>query len=142
MTRIFGMEHPGTIRAILNLAVTYQNFGKYTEAEKLETQGHELKRSSWSRISSYNYHHGHCLKSPGDSSSWCRQKSSCWRKLASNTGCFESSISSSSSKYNNEYWKKKGIHFGNCCLKPLWCFHPQSSLFPNLQREFQKLNTT
>ena len=34
--RILGPEHPDTIRAMLNLAVTYKNLGKYVEAEKLE----------------------------------------------------------------------------------------------------------
>jgi hypothetical protein len=36
--RILGVEHPDTIRAMANLAATYQNLGKYTEAEKLEMQ--------------------------------------------------------------------------------------------------------
>ena len=36
--RILGVEHPDTIRAKVNLAVTYQYLGKYTEAEKLEIQ--------------------------------------------------------------------------------------------------------
>ena len=38
MTRILGMEHPDTITAMGNIAVTYQCLGKYTEAEKLEIQ--------------------------------------------------------------------------------------------------------
>ena len=33
--RILGVEHPDTIRAMGNLAITYQRLGKYTEAEKL-----------------------------------------------------------------------------------------------------------
>ena len=36
--RILGVEHPDTIYAMANLAATYRNFGKYTEAEKLEIQ--------------------------------------------------------------------------------------------------------
>ena len=36
--RILGVEHPDTIRAKVNLVVTYQYFVKYTEAEKLEIQ--------------------------------------------------------------------------------------------------------
>ena len=36
--RILGVEHPDTIRALLNLAVTYKSLGKYIEAEKLEIQ--------------------------------------------------------------------------------------------------------
>ena len=36
--RIFGVEHPDTILAMGNLAVTFQALGKYTEAEKLEIQ--------------------------------------------------------------------------------------------------------
>ena len=34
--RILGVEHPATIRAMLNLAVTYKSLGKYIEAEKFE----------------------------------------------------------------------------------------------------------
>jgi len=34
--RILGVEHPDTITAMANLAATYQKFGKYTEAEKLQ----------------------------------------------------------------------------------------------------------
>ena len=36
--RILGLEHPSTIRAMGNLAVTYKHLGKYTRAEKLEMQ--------------------------------------------------------------------------------------------------------
>ena len=36
--RILGIEHPDTIKAMANLAVTYQYLAKYIEAEKLETQ--------------------------------------------------------------------------------------------------------
>jgi hypothetical protein len=36
--RILGVEHPDTIRATANLAVTYGSLGKYTESEKLEVQ--------------------------------------------------------------------------------------------------------
>jgi tetratricopeptide (TPR) repeat protein len=36
--RILGVEHPDTINAMANLALTYGNLGKYTEAEKLEMQ--------------------------------------------------------------------------------------------------------
>jgi hypothetical protein len=38
MTRILGVEHPHTINAMGNLAETYQNLGKYTEAEQLKIQ--------------------------------------------------------------------------------------------------------
>ena len=41
---ILGVEHPHTIKAMVNLAATYQNLGKYTEAETLKTQACELKR--------------------------------------------------------------------------------------------------
>ena len=34
--KILGAEHPETIRAMANLAVTYQCLGKYREAETLE----------------------------------------------------------------------------------------------------------
>ena len=37
------MEHPDTILAMTNLAITYRNLGRHTEAEKLETQACELK---------------------------------------------------------------------------------------------------
>ena len=37
-TKILGMEHPDTIRAMAELACTYTDLGKYTEAEKLEIQ--------------------------------------------------------------------------------------------------------
>jgi hypothetical protein len=36
LPRILGVEHPDTITAMANLAATYQNLGKYTEAEKLK----------------------------------------------------------------------------------------------------------
>ena len=36
--RILGVEHPDTIYAMSNLAITYLYLGKYTEAEKLEIQ--------------------------------------------------------------------------------------------------------
>ena len=36
--RILGVEHPNTINAMAHLAATYQNWGKYTEAEKLQMQ--------------------------------------------------------------------------------------------------------
>ena len=36
--RIIGVEHPDTFKAMENLVVTYQNFGKYKEAEKLGLQ--------------------------------------------------------------------------------------------------------
>jgi tetratricopeptide (TPR) repeat protein len=36
--RILGVEHPDTIRAMKDLAITYRSLGKYTKAEKLERQ--------------------------------------------------------------------------------------------------------
>ena len=36
--RILGVEHPDTIRAMANLAITYGSLGKYIESEKLEIQ--------------------------------------------------------------------------------------------------------
>ena len=36
--RILGVEQPDTINAMANLAATYRNLGKYTEAEKLQVQ--------------------------------------------------------------------------------------------------------
>ena len=36
--RILGVKHPDTIRAMGNLASTYQSLEKYTEAEKLKIQ--------------------------------------------------------------------------------------------------------
>ena len=36
-TRILGVEHPDRINALADLA-TYQNLGKYTEAEKLDVK--------------------------------------------------------------------------------------------------------
>jgi hypothetical protein len=36
--RILGVKHPDTIRAMENLAATYQHLGKYMEAEMLEMQ--------------------------------------------------------------------------------------------------------
>ena len=36
--RIFGVEHLETIKAMSNLAVTYECLGKYTEAERLQIQ--------------------------------------------------------------------------------------------------------
>ena len=36
--RVLGVEDPNTIWAMENLAETYRNLGKYTEAEKLEMQ--------------------------------------------------------------------------------------------------------
>ena len=36
--RVLGVEHPDTIWAMANLAVTYRHLGKYAEAEKLEMQ--------------------------------------------------------------------------------------------------------
>jgi len=36
--RILGVEHPGTINAMANLAATNQYLGKYTQAEKLAMQ--------------------------------------------------------------------------------------------------------
>ena len=41
--RILGVEHPETIKALANLSETYYFQGKYTEAEKLDTQAHQLK---------------------------------------------------------------------------------------------------
>ena len=36
--RILGVEHPDAIRAMGNLAATYQSLGKYADAEKLKVQ--------------------------------------------------------------------------------------------------------
>ena len=36
--KILGVEHPDTIRAMANLAATYHELGKYTEAKKLKIQ--------------------------------------------------------------------------------------------------------
>jgi tetratricopeptide (TPR) repeat protein len=44
--RILGVEHPGTIRAMGNLAATDRSLGKYTEAERLEIQ----VLDAWNRI--------------------------------------------------------------------------------------------
>ena len=35
-SRILGVEHPDTIKAMANLGATYYSLGKNTEAEKLE----------------------------------------------------------------------------------------------------------
>jgi hypothetical protein len=37
-SRILGVKHPDTIRAMENLAATYRKLGKYSEAEKLDIQ--------------------------------------------------------------------------------------------------------
>ena len=37
------MEHPDTINAMGQLAVTYEKLGKYTEAEKLAIQAQETR---------------------------------------------------------------------------------------------------
>jgi hypothetical protein len=34
--RLLGEDHPDTITAMNNLAITYESLGKYADAEKLE----------------------------------------------------------------------------------------------------------
>ena len=34
--RLLGEQHPSTITAMCNLAITYERLGKYADAEKLE----------------------------------------------------------------------------------------------------------
>jgi len=42
--RVLGEEHPGTIRAMANLAVTYWNQGRWKEAKELEVEVLEARR--------------------------------------------------------------------------------------------------
>ena len=57
--KILGVEHPDTINAMGNLAMTYGDLGKYTEAEKLNLQVLDaMEENSWSGTPKYNSYHG------------------------------------------------------------------------------------
>jgi len=50
-SRVLGAEHPDTLRSMGNLALTYWNQGRWTEAEKLEVHVMEARSSPWCRTS-------------------------------------------------------------------------------------------
>jgi hypothetical protein len=43
-TRVLGAEHPHTLTSIGNLAATYENQGRWKEAEELEVQVMETRK--------------------------------------------------------------------------------------------------
>ena len=42
--RVLGEEHPDTLNSMANLAATYSNQGRWTEAEKIQVQVMEARR--------------------------------------------------------------------------------------------------
>ena len=42
--RVLGLEHPDTLTSMANLALTYENQGRWKEAEKLGMQAMETRK--------------------------------------------------------------------------------------------------
>ena len=55
--RLLGAEHPDTLTSIANLASTFQNQGRWNEAEQLKIQVMEM-RVAWCRTSRHPHKYG------------------------------------------------------------------------------------